>query len=323
MEEDRSRKMKTLLKYLLVFLALILAGVIYTVIDSRIHRQRDTTSPEAYGVDSVDAILQPPFEIEIWQKNDKLSEKSDPDSHLGVYEPQAKYYVRVPLKMEAGNTVCTTYDPLVMPSSSQYALIATVYCDEGTVRCTYDLPAQDLVTMKASSDLVPAVYAGDIKADNSDVVQSPDGVITGNRSFSFSISDAVRNQLISRHDRNYASSFAEIYLGKVESEADVKLKDYYTLEKLKDAYPDAPHEIQDFERIVMTTHLRVEAMHPTKPDVVLAAAVFEIRSYSWWLGSDSVPPSVFEEAGIPNREYSVVTVVSYEQSDALLLEGNS
>lgn len=318
MEEERPIKPWSVWKYLLLIFAVILIGVAYTLIDARLRRQRDT--PEAYGLHSLEAVLQPPLEIEIWQKNDRLSEKSDPYSHLGVYEPQAKYYTRVPLTLEEGASVCTTYDPMRMPSSCQYALIASVFYDEGTVRCTYDLPAKDLVTLKASGDLVPAIYEGDVMADNDDAFSSPDGVVTGNRSFSFSISDAVRNQLISRHDAAYKSPYAEIYLRRVESEANVNLSDFYTLEKLKDVYPDAPHEIRDLQRIVMTTHLTVEAMHPTKPNVAVAEAVLEIQSYSWWLNADAVSPSVFEDAGIPNSEYSVVTVVSYEQSDMLLME---
>ncbi len=318
--EENSQKAKTVLKYLLIFLALILVGIVYTIIDARIHQKRDTTSPEAYGVDSLDAIIQPPIEIEIWQKNDKVSEKSNPADHFGIYEPQAKYYTRIPLKLEVGASVCTTYDTLLMPSPSEYSLIASVFYDEGTVRCTYDLPVKNIVTMKASSDLVPDMYSGDIQTDNSDVVQSPNGCITGNRSFSFSISDAVRNRLISRHDAAFKTPYAEIYLSQIESEAHVDLNDYYYLEKLKDVYPDAPNEIQDCERIVLTTHLTVEAMHPTKQDVVIASAVLEIKSYSWWLNTDSKPQSLFTDAGIISKEYSVVTVISYEQSDMLLMD---
>ena len=320
MEEKNPQILKKILLGLLVFLGVVLFAVVYTVIDSRIHRQKDPTSPEAYGVDSLDAVVKPPFEIEIWQKNEKLSEEPDPYTRMIVYEPQAKYYTRVPLKLEPGQSVTTTFDPMTMPTPREYALIATVYCDEGVVRCTYDLPVQDLVTMKASSDLVPAVYGGDIRADNSDVIQSTDGVITGSGSFSFSISDRIRNHLVSLYDKAYANPVSKMMLNQIETNSGIKLSDYYKLEKLKDVYPDAPYELQDYERLVLTTRLTVEALHPTKPDVSVASAVLEIKSCTWWLNSDIVPFSVFEEAGIPNYEYSVVTVVSYEQSDMLLMD---
>ena len=323
MEEKNPQILKKILLGLLVFLGVVLFAVVYTVIDSRIHRQKDPTSPEAYGVDSLDAVVKPPFEIEIWQKNEKLSEEPDPYTRMIVYEPQAKYYTRVPLKLEPGQSVTTTFDPMTMPTPREYALIATVYCDEGSVRCTYDLPLKDLVTMKASADLVPAVYTGDIRADNSDVLQSPNGIIQGSHSFSFSISDMIRNHLVSLYDKAYMNPASKMLLNQIETNSGIKLSDYYRLEKLKDVYPDAPYELQEYERLVMTTHLTVEALHPTKPGAALASAVLEIKSYSWWLNSDDMPRSVFDDAGIPNNEYSVVTVVSYEQSDMLLLELNS
>lgn len=320
MNEQPKPILKPILKGLLIFLAFVITAVLYVVIDSRIHRQRDTTSPEAYGVDSLEPLLEPPIDIEIWQKNEKLSDSPDPYAHMTIYEPQAKYYTRIHLNLEPGTSITTTFNPMSMPSPHDYSLIATMFYDLGSIRCTYDIPMQALVTSKASSDLVPAIYSGEINADNSDAFQSPNGIVIGNRSFSVSISDEVRNMLLSRYEPAYKTTYAEIYLRRVESEAGVNLNDFYKLEKLKEVYPDAPYELANLQRIVLTTHLTVEAMHPTKPDIALATVVLEIKSYSWWLESDSFMASVFEEAGIPNNEYSVVTVVSYEQSDALLLE---
>ena len=292
MEENR-RRLRAVLTSVLILAALIVSAVLYTVIDARLHRQRDNDSPEAYGLDSLEAVLTPPMEIEIWQKNDMLSAEPDPQFRMDVWEPKARYYTRIPLELKPGVSVCTTCDPFTMPSPHMYSLIASVFYDLGTVRCTWDIPAKDAVTLKASSDYVPDIYASDLKVDNTDVTRSPDGVIVGNRSFSFSISDEIKNNLFARFDNAYHSDFAEMALRKVEEQAGVDLDDYYTLEKLKDTYPDAPFALQNLERVVLTTHLTVEAMHPTKPNTPVARAVLEIKSFSWWLNSTNTPSSRF------------------------------
>ena len=66
----------------------------------------------------------------------------------------------------------------------------------------------------------------------------------------------------------------------MESRGQIRFCDYSEVKLFNDVYPNGPKKYTDTQRILYTTHLMAEGMHPRKNAVVFAKTELRITSYT-------------------------------------------
>ncbi len=237
-------------RQLLIFLGLLLCFIVFAVfssiLGSKVHTQKNDLPPEAYGLDTFEQNAPAVLHVSIWQRN----EQSKPNGNEGriiTDEVEGKYYNKIEMKTDPGFEVYTTFDPIYMPGNRHYASVFTISYD-GPIRVTYDPPIPSLLQYMSSDRYIPSLYGGEINASNDQVVTSIDGTVSGDSSFTLSIDLKPLNTIISKYDKYSENKLADSLISTMESQGNVKLRDYYKLENFKELYPDGPKAFMGLQR---------------------------------------------------------------------------
>lgn len=308
-------------KNIFIIFAIVIAVFVYSFWGAKLEDQnKDVRTPEAYGVDSLEYQAEPIMEIRVWQRNDK-SYSDYPDR--GVHE--SFFYSILPLPLEEGASVDTVWQPRI---GIEDAIIEASY--DGNISGFYDLRGDGMLDYTGKTDRWPSYGVS-----GADVRRSEDGTFSGNKTITLSIRNWAQTWIIESLDPSRSEvdrGISRSILQSIESDHGFLFEDYYFLEYYRDVYPDAPVQDENYKnlkqlrRVVMTNHLTIQAMHPTKPDTPVATAVLEIKQVSSWFGPQGGLGQLNEgECGFMrahctsgdsyNDSYGTVTVVLYEQSD--------
>ena len=285
----------------------IIAAVLYTVLGSKIGSPpAEAYTPEAYGVEKLEAEAPPAMQIAVWQRNEKNPEHFD----RGFYHKT--FYDMVELPMEEGGTVRTISENTYFINSVQDEVdTAMQILFEGPISGRYELGYSTALYFNGDNDEMPCYAPGSFRNDNASFHW--DDLVT--------ISVNPLTEYIYNANVNDPTLWHAEAIAACEQSGKFDIDDYLTYEKITDVYPDAPAEFQDLYRAVTTTHLYLYGHDPVKQDIVLAEAVLELKSYSRWIGLGAGEPEyLFEQHGYENKSFTDVTVVSYTQSDSYAME---
>ncbi len=302
----------------LIVLEIVLSVFVYSFWGSKLEDQNKVPrTAEAYGLDSLYAEGEPVMEVRVWQKNEK--EWTDYPEHNSLSD---FYYERVPLNLQKGETVVTTYDRAKMSSNPVWSAVIDIVYD-GDITGSYNIVSSH-IDYTGETNSIPS------QGVSGEGVRRSYATFEGNRSMTLSVHDYAELYLAICLDSSLPAEqrgSAEATLRNFENQYGMCWNDHYRTERFIQVYPEAAdYDMEEYpnlnqlKRVVMTSYLTIHAMHPLKEDTPVATAVLEINSYSSWFGklSDSEIGYVGKFCD-PNLHYSTVTVVSYEQSDAFAM----
>lgn len=284
----------------------IIAAALYTVLGSKIgNPPAEAYTPEAYGVEKLEAEAPPAMQIAVWQRNDVNPAHFDRGFH------HKTFYDMIELPMEEGGTVCTITENSLIEKYDDNTTAAMQIFFDGPISGRYELGYSTALYYSGDNDEIPRYEPGFFHNDNA----------------SFSWNDLVTiavapltDYVFYANDYDPNRFYAEA-IEACEQHGNFDLDDYLIYENIMDVYTDVPDEFQDLYRAVLTTHLYIYGHDPVKQDIVLAEAVLELKSYSRWIGLGAgQPEAVFASHGFENKSYTDITVVSYSQSDSYALE---
>lgn len=303
-----------IVKITLAVIGIFLAIFIYSFLGSKLSGD-DHYAPAAYGRDSLEAVAEPVLTVQVWQRNDReFSDYSD------LYQrDNSFFYSLIPLEMNAEDSVKT---------NKTENLLTTDYFGTAHIVFTvnYDGPITGESTplrhacYAQSSQKIPAQYSS---GNNDSVFSAEDGNFSGNETitlsfdnYSYLLADGLDDST-HRDDNVRAMQVRDREMG-----TDLDFDDYSYVQDFLDVYPDADQKLEDLQRIVFTTYVTVNGMHPTKQDIVMASAELALTSYSeWTLNNEGTEVhDAFIEGGYSNIPYSEVSVVSYTQSDTFSMD---
>lgn len=314
-------KLSKYLRIPLIVLGILLLVFVYSFWGSKLESQNKVTkTAEAYGLDSLYAEPEPIMEIRVWQKNEKDWTDYPEYSSLSDF-----FYERVPLTLQKGETVDTTYDRTKISSDACWSAVIDVIYD-GDITGSSNIVIPYMVDYTGETNMIPS-YG--VSGEN--VRRNDDATFEGNRHMTLSVHDPTELYLAVSMDNSLTLNqrgSAETTLRNSENLYGIRWSDHYRTEQFIHVYPKAATlgtkeypNLKQYKRIVMTSYLTVQAMHPLKEDTPVATAVLEITSYSSWFGklSDSEIGYVSQFCDT-NLHYSTVKVLSYEQSDFYAME---
>ena len=287
------------------FAAFILAAILYSFIDSRVANKPELDSPEAYGLESLEYEAEPILDLIVWQKN-----------ALDIYEYDIPgysefYYEKTVLPLRKGETVLSHTDTKIIQSSE--GLTFTVEYD-GQITGQYDFTKNEVLYYGGNNDKIPGMWWGsDEYMSNSDATFEGDKSVTFHIPQYAPINTAYYNGSSNvKHDK-----YVEQWLEKRIVRDSFDRENFCVLQKFHEVYPDAPEALEKVERSVTTSLLTINAMHPTKKDIVVATAEIQIKTYSMWQidGSLEYEDWLFLQ-DYQETVYSEITVLSYKQSDS-------
>lgn len=298
-----------ILKISSITILIIISFIVYIFISAS-NSSEDVYNPAAYGRDSLETVAEPVLTVQVWQRNDR--EFSD---YIDLYSrDNAFFYNHIPLEMNTGGSVKTnnTEDLLTTDYFGGSNICITVNYD-GPITGEYD----EIRYLCYSKDSIEIPAQRGSGTDDS-VFTPEDGTFTGNETITFSFDnyayllfDAIDN--VSTDDKSIRS----MQLRDREMGTGLDFDDYSYVQDFLDVYPDADQKLKDLRRIVFTTYVTVNGMHPTKQDIVMASAELALTSYSEWtlINAPGEVQDIFHEGGYSNIPYSEVSVISYTQSD--------
>lgn len=298
----------------LIAVGVFLAIFLYSFLGSKI-QQSDPASPAAYGVDSLEYEAPPVMYLTVWQRNERsYAEHAD----ISIYSPF--FYTKTELPLKEGNTILSVTNLNSVTDNTFYLPFTVSY--DGFINGQYDIQHPELVFYGGNSDKVPAPWVG-----QDEFFYNDDASFQGDKNVSFSIQQlSVNNyQYYRQTDDTPHKNYAKKWLSNYKTSKNFDEDRFFEIQNFLEVYPDAPEIYAMFERSVTTTSLTINAMHPKLPDVIVATAVLEIRTYSLWDAKDSdINKMTYEEHitfnEYPNSVYSEITVLSYEQSDSFAWE---
>ncbi len=302
---------KKILLTLAAFSAFVLAAILYSFIDSRVSVKPELDTPAAYGVDSLEYEAPPVMYLTVWQRNDKDSLEYD----IEPYSPF--YFEKTELILREGETILSITNPTVPFSDTFKGLTFTIDYN-GTIQGQYDIHKYQHLYYGGNSDMVPRSWSG-----TTEFLTNSDSAFSGVKSVTFN----VLQYSVINEDRYTGKSnmphekYVDNWLSKYEVSDTFDRENFCVLQSFHEVYPDAPEVLADYERSITTTCLTINAMHPTKKDIVIATAVIQIKTYSTWYSETQLGYEdllLFKE--YPNVLYSEISVKSYEQSDSFAWE---
>ncbi len=288
---------------------IIIAAVLYTVLGSKIgNPPAEAYTPEAYGVEKLEAEAPPAMQIAVWQRNEKNP------LHFERNHYDKTFYNMVDLPLEEGASVCTITDNSYLDNHPHNVATSIQIYFEGLISGQYELKYSSALDFSGDNDIMPF--------NSPDSFNTPDTYFDWYDLVTVSVHDLSSYVYhAEEYRRNNGTKTYEEYIKSFEQAGNFDLDDYLTYEKITDVYTDVPEELQDLYRAVVTTHLYIYGNDPVKQDIVLAEAVLELKSHSHWIGLGAGQPEyLFEQYGFENKSYTDVTVVSYTQSDSYALE---
>ncbi len=312
----KALRIPTPVKYILIIFAVVFAAFVYSFWGSKLESQnKDIRTPEAYGLDSLEYQAEPVIEIRVWQRNDKNFDDYPERSELDSF-----FYTILPLSLETGSSIDTVCYPSVGWNN---AVMEILY--DGNISGFYDIKG-NMLDYTGETDKLPSYGISGV-----DVRRSTDGTFGGNQKVTLSVFNYTDTDIKMSLDPSLSAKARGQYrshLQSLENRYAFRFEDYYHTESFHEVYPDAPVQeeayknLKNFQRIVMTNYLTVQAMHPTKPNTPVATAVLEITQYSSWFGKNLNDAEVDFVLGKCDRYASSgkITVVSYEQSDSFSME---
>ena len=293
------------LHIVLGILAVIAAAVIYTVGGSKSAPDPEEYTPEAYGVEKLEAEAPPAMQIAVWQRNDK-----DRVYYERNYYDKT-FYDMIELPMEVGGTVRTISENSFVERSDENTEAAMQILFDGPISGRYELGYSTALHFSGDNDIMPF--------NNPDAFHNDNASFSWNDLVTISVYDIV--DWVYRTKTYDPTDWHKNAIAACEQAGGFDIDDYLVYEKITDVYSDVPEEFQDLYRAVTTTHLYLYGHDSVKQDIVLAEAVLELKSYSRWIGLDAGEPEYqFELHGFENKSYTDVTVVSYTQSDSYAME---
>ena len=302
MKENRTKP----LHIVLGILGVIAAAVIYTVTGSKTAPDPEEYTPEAYGVEKLEAEAPPAMKIAVWQRNDK---------NRAFYErnySDRTFYDMIELPMEEGGTVRTISENSFIERFDDNSEVAVQILFDGIISGRYELGYSYALYFSKDNDLKPHV--------NDKAFHNSNASFSGNDIVTISVHDIVQYVFEREHEDWGKPGINPEQRTVWEEEGQFDLNDFLTFEKITDVYPDVPEEYKDYYRAVTTTHLYLYGNDPVKQEIVLAEAELELKSYSRWIGLRAGQEEVYEGFGFENKSYTDVTVVSYTQSDSYAME---
>ena len=267
--------------------------------------------PAAYGRDSLEYTGEPVMHLIVWQKNEK-----DPQEWKETRDIYSSFfYEKTELPLVEGESILSVTDLNTMVNH-QLGLTFTVEYD-GDIKGEYDIMNTGRIYYSGNSDIVPASWGGSSKYKT-----EFDSTFSGNGSVTFNLNNPVLDYHLASNEYKSSKYYVNDWMEGKLFRSVFDEKQFFDLQPLHDAYPDAPEMLSEYERSITRTCMTLHAMHPTKPDIIVATAELEIKTYSFW---QMEKPSneiydAFQTSGIPNNVYSEITVLSYEQSDSFLWE---
>ena len=289
----------------------IIAAVLYTVLGSKIgNPPAEAYTPEAYGVEKLEAEAPPAMQIAVWQRNDVNPEHFDRGNH------HKTFYDMIELPMEEGATARTiTDESFYLSDSEDHTDVAMQILFEGSISGRYELGYNHSLYFSKDNDVMPH-YNTSNKA-----FHNPGGSFSGQDIITISIQDIAGFVFNYEHAAYDGREINNQYIEAYEESGGFSLDDYLTYEKVTDVYDNVPEEYRDCYRAIVTAHLYIYGADPADPSIILSEAVLELKTYTRWI---DLPPGlgeqVFDAYKIPRRAFTDVTVVSYTQSDSYALE---
>ena len=286
----------------LVFLAVF----VYSFMGSKI--SDSDPSPQAYGYDSLAYAAEPVMKIYVWQIGEQTSRGDFLKSDHSIAE----------LPTDGSASANNVYNLAKIGLDSSHTTIQIDY--DGEIKGNYQYSYADAVYYMKTDDYAPWGY---FAFENKDILNNGDGTFAGNHSVTINVDDSCAWLAADKELKSAEKNYAADIISFREETGNFKYEDIYRMQKITEVYDHVPDEIKHFERVMLTTHLYVNAMHPTKPETAVASADIEITSYSEWINFHAASQKereLFTESGLTNTPYSTVTVVSYEQSDSFSME---
>ena len=285
----------------------IIAAVLYTVLGSKIGSPpAEEYTPEAYGVEKLEAEAPPAMKIAVWQRNEKNRAHFERDySHKTFYD-------MIDLPMTEGRSVCTISENSFIERFDDNTEVALQILFEGRLSGRYELGYSSALHYSKDNDVMPF--------SNDKAFSNPGASFNGNDIVTISVQDIGQYVYLYEHKLYDGREINLEIIQGYEQSGSFDLDDYLTYEKITDVYESVPEEYQDCYRAVVTTHLYIYGSDPVKQDIVLAEAVLELKSHSRWIGLPPGQEELFTAQGLEDKSYTDVTVVSYTQSDSYALE---
>lgn len=308
MEENRP---KNIIKTVLIVFAAFVVMILYVFVSSAVEgRNYKGKTADMYGMDSLEYAGEPVMKIFVWQRNEK--DYASNSKHLSG---SSYFYDFAPLTLKDDEKVSTDKD-LYDEQYTSDILLTVEY--EGEIFGGYEIKALEQLVYSESKEAIPGVsYMGSTagKTGSAPKMAQKDSSFVGNNVVTLKI-DKVINGITTEKLLGQENLKAKRLL----KDYNIDLNDYLTKEKLSDLYPDAPDELKDLYRYVFTTHVTIHAKHPTKPDVVVATAVLEIRQMSSWQGTTYETRALLDELKCYDAGHTEIVVESYTQSDMFAFE---
>ena len=289
------------------FAAFLIAAILYSFIDSRVADKPEQNSPQAYGLDSLEYVADPVMDLIVWQRNSLSHNDYDIPGYSEFY------YEKTVLPLREGEMVLSHTEDGDM---SQYGYLTLTIEYDGKITGQYDFTKPEVLFYSGNNTTTQARHWG---AEN-EYFTEDDATFVGNQSVTISL---VPYCVINR-DYYYGGSnvkhdkYVEDWLKDRSVRDSFDRENFCVLQKFRDIYPDGPELFAEAERSVTTTVLTINAMHPTKEDVVVATADIQIKTYSMWYIAEKLEVEdrmLFLEEYMGDQ-YSEITVLSYEQSDS-------
>ena len=301
---------KNVIKTVLIVLAVFAAAILYIFISSAAEgRNYRGKNADMYGTESLEYIEKPVMKVYVWQRNE-----NDTKSNTQYLGGSSYFYDLISLPLRKGERLTTEKDVFDGPRNP-YILITAEYA--GEIFGEYDIKAKEALIYSGSKEAIPGLQYGGSTGGKTGSV--PD---FRQEDSSFSANDVVTLSLLdlSYHAMNLINNIPDTITVFWERSYGVDLNDYITTEKMHDVYPDAPDELKDLYRYVVTTHVTIHAKHPTKSDVTVATAVLAVRQISEWQGTTGETRMMLNEAKCYEENHTEIVVESYTQSDMFAFE---
>ncbi len=273
--------------------------------------------PQAYGRKTLDYQAKPVITFIVWQKNEIGYQSERAWIGGGYQSPASKiFYTRKHINLTAGNKLLTTSS--ANGSEPVMRLPFTVVYD-GKFHGWTDIILKEVLYYDKDDNTVPGYWFESVEGDF-----NKDGTFDGNDRLALSIAQisAEYPEYYEQQTTVKPREYFRDWVSQYETTEEFDFDRFFRLESFHDVYPDAPEIFTDFERVVLTQRIYIEAYHPYKSDLIVASGVIAVNTYSSWNTFFSSPEeeAAFELYDYERGGYREFEVDSYSQSDWFSME---
>lgn len=245
------------------------------------------------------------MDLIVWKKN-----HLDPYDYEDIKYGSEFFFEKSILQLRVGETIMSHMEDAL---AVFYETLTFTIEYDGKITGQYDITKPEVLFYGGDNTKVQARWWG-----SDDSFTEDDATFVGDKSVTVSIPQycVINREYYKGNSAVKHDKYVEDWLKDRPVRDSFDRENFCVLQKLHDVYPDAPEEYDQVVRSVTTTVLTINAMHPTKEDVIVATADIQIRTYSEWQTDPYMEGLIGFEEEYQETIYSEITVLSYEQSDS-------